>query len=259
MSTNDEKISTSTPVIWITGASQGIGKAVAMAMAREGMIVAASARNAAQLEVLAKHSAELQGNIIPYPLDVTDQNAVHETVNKIIMDHGQINQAILNAGTYIATPAAEFTSSAVRQQVELNLMGVCHCIEPLISIMKTQGKGIIAINASLAGYRGLPKAAGYGATKAALINMAESLHSELSEIGIDIKVINPGFVKTPLTSKNRFPMPFIMEVEKAAEIIVKGMKARQFEIRFPRVFAAFLGILRRLPYPLYFWLIRKTN
>ncbi len=259
MSNNDEKISASAPVIWITGASQGIGKAVAMAMAREGMIVAASARNAVQLEVLAKHSAELQGKIIPYPLNVTDQNAVHETVNKIIMDHGQINQAILNAGIYIATPAAEFTSSAVRQQVELNLMGVCHCIEPLISIMKTQGKGIIAINASLAGYRGLPKSAGYGATKAALINMAESLHSELTEIGIDIKVINPGFVKTPLTSKNRFPMPFLMEVDKAAEIIVKGMKARQFEIRFPRVFAAFLGILRRLPYPLYFWLIRKTG
>lgn len=246
-------------VVWITGASQGIGKAVAIAMAREGMVVAASARNVEQLEVLAKHSAELRGKIIPYPLDVTDQNAVDETVNQIIQDYGQIDQAILNAGTYIATPAAEFTSSAVRQQVELNLMGVCHCIEPLIPIMKNQGKGIIAINASLAGYRGLPKAAGYGATKAALINMAESLHSELSETGIDIKVINPGFVKTPLTSKNRFPMPFLMEVEKAAEIIVKGMNSRQFEIRFPAIFAALLGFLRLLPYPLYFWLIRKTG
>ncbi|WP_257295777.1 SDR family oxidoreductase [Endozoicomonas sp. YOMI1] len=247
------------PLVWITGASQGIGEAVAIALTREGMTVAASARNEERLAALARQSAELPGRIVPYPLDVTDQTAVDETVNQIIDNHGPIDQAILNAGTYIATPAAEFTSSVVRQQMELNLMGVCHCLEPLIATMKKQGKGVIAINASLAGYRGLPKAAGYGATKAALINMAESLNSELWREGIDIKVINPGFVKTPLTNKNRFPMPFLMEVDKAAEIIVKGMKGRQFEIRFPRIFAATLGLLRHLPYPLYFWLVRKTG
>ncbi|WP_419832307.1 SDR family NAD(P)-dependent oxidoreductase [Endozoicomonas atrinae] len=259
MSSNQEIAPSSPSVVWITGASQGIGEAVAIAMAREGLIVAASARNMERLEALANQSTELKGRIIPYPLDVTDQTAVTETVNKIIETHGCIDQAILNAGTYISTSATEFTSSAVRQQVELNLMGVCHCLEPLIASMKKKGKGTIAINASLAGYRGLPRAAGYGATKAALINMAESLYTELSEVGIAIKVINPGFVKTPLTSKNRFPMPFLMEVDKAADIIVKGMKGRQFEIRFPRIFAAILGLLRRLPYPLYFWLIRRAG
>ena len=259
MSSNQDIAPSSPSVVWITGASQGIGEAVAIAMAREGLIVAASARSEERLEALANQSTELKGSIIPYPLDVTDQTAVTETVNKIIEAHGCIDQAILNAGTYISTPATEFTSSAVRQQVELNLMGVCHCLEPLIASMKKQGKGTIAINASLAGYRGLPRAAGYGATKAALINMAESLNTELSEVGIAIKVINPGFVKTPLTNKNRFPMPFLMEVDKAAEVIVKGMKGRQFEIRFPRIFAAILGILRRLPYPLYFWLIRRAG
>ncbi|WP_257267040.1 SDR family oxidoreductase [Endozoicomonas sp. ONNA2] len=246
-------------VVWITGASQGIGEAVAIAMARQGVTVAASARNVDRLAELARQSTDWQGRVIPYPLDVTDQTAVHKTVNEIIEHHGGIDQAILNAGTYISTPAIEFTSDAVRQQVELNLMGVCHCLEPLIATMKKQGQGVIAINASLAGYRGLPKAAGYGATKAALINMAESLNSELWKEGIAIKVINPGFVKTPLTSKNRFPMPFLMAVDKAAEVIVKGMQGRQFEIRFPRMFAAIMGLLRHLPYPLYFWLVRKTG
>ena len=259
MNSTQDTAPSDAPVVWITGASQGIGEAVAIAMAREGMTVAASARNVERLAALARQSDDLPGRIVPYPLDVTDQPAVNETVNQIIDHHGSIDQAILNAGTYIATPAAEFTSSVVREQMELNLMGVCHCLEPLIATMKKQGKGVIAINSSLAGYRGLPKAAGYGATKAALINMAESLNSELWREGIDIKVINPGFVKTPLTSKNRFPMPFLMEVDKAAEVIVQGMKARHFEIRFPRIFAAMLGLLRHLPYPLYFWLVRKTG
>lgn len=259
MNSTQDTTPSNAPVVWITGASQGIGEAVAIALAREGVTVAASARNEERLAALARQSDELPGRIVPYPLDVTDQTAVNETVNKIIANHGAVGQAILNAGTYIASPAAEFTSNVVRQQMELNLMGVCHCLEPLIAAMKKQGKGVIAINASLAGYRGLPKAAGYGASKAALINMAESLNSELWQEGIDIKVINPGFVKTPLTSKNRFPMPFLMEVDKAAEVIVKGMKGRQFEIRFPHMFAAIMALLRHLPYSMYFWLVRKTG
>ena len=246
-----------TAVVWITGASQGIGAAVALAMAREGLTIAASARNEEKLNNLAAQSAALKGKIIPYPLDVTDQSAVNATVSKIINDHGQINQAILNAGTYLPEVAEAFNSQAVRQQVELNLMGVCHCIEPLISQMKSQGQGTIAINASLAGYRGLPRSAGYGATKAALINMAESLQSELPALGINIKLINPGFVKTPLTDKNRFPMPFLIEAEQAANIIVKGMKSRKFEIRFPCLFAGIVGFMRYLPYSLYFYLIAK--
>ena len=246
-----------TTVVWITGASQGIGAAVALAMAREGMTIAASARNEEKLSTLVAQSEGLKGNIVAYPLDVTDPNAVNAAVSKIIRDHGQIDQAILNAGTYLPEVAEAFNSQAMRQHVELNLMGVCHCIEPLIPLMKNLGQGIIAINASLAGYRGLPRSASYGATKAALINMAESLRTELPALGIDIKLINPGFVKTPLTDKNRFPMPFLIEADRAAKIIVKGMKSRKFEIRFPSFFAGLLGLLRLMPYPLYFYLVTK--
>jgi len=246
-------------LVWITGASQGIGEAVALIMAQQGITVAASARSAERLQMLARQSENLPGRIIPYPLDVTDPAAVKATVSRIEQDVGPIDQAILNAGTFIEWPAEQFTSDNVRVQVELNLMGVCHCLEPLIAVMKDRGRGTIAINASLAGYRGLPRAAGYGASKAALINMAESLHTELTALGIHIKLINPGFVQTPLTSKNRFPMPFLMAVEPAAQRIVNGMNSNPFEIRFPWMFAAFMGCLRHLPYSLYFWLVRKTR
>ena len=250
---------TSPSLVWITGASQGIGEAVALAMAQQGITVAASARSASRLQALAGQSANLPGRILPYPLDVTDPAAVKATVQHIEQELGPIDQAILNAGTFVEQPAEQFTCDNVRGQVELNLMGTCHCLEPLIAVMTARGRGTIAINASLAGYRGLPKAAGYGASKAALINMAESLHTELTELGIEIKLINPGFVQTPLTDKNRFPMPFLMAVGPAAALIVKGMNARGFEIRFPWVFAALMGLLRHLPYSVYFWLVRKTQ
>ena len=180
-------------------------------------------------------------------------------MQRIEQELGPIDQAILNAGTFVEQPAAEFTCDNVRGQVALNLMGTCHCLEPLIAVMKKRGRGTIAINASLAGYRGLPRSAGYGASKAALINMAESLHTELTTVGIDIKLINPGFVQTPLTDKNRFPMPFLMAVEPAAARIIAGMSGRAFEIRFPWFFAALMGFLRHLPYSIYFWLVRKTQ
>ena len=246
-------------LVWITGASQGIGEAVALAMARQGITVAASARSASRLQALAGQSENLPGQIVPCPLDVTDPAAVKATVHQIEQELGPIDQAILNAGTFIEQPAAQFSCDNVRKQVELNLMGTCHCLEPLIAVMKERGRGTIAINASLAGYRGLPKAAGYGASKAALINMAESLHTELTALGVDIKLINPGFVQTPLTDKNRFPMPFLMAVEPAAALIVKGMNARPFEVRFPWFFAGLMGLLSRLPYSIYFWLVRKTQ
>ena len=246
-------------LVWITGASQGIGEAVALAMARQGSTVAVSARSTERLHLLAEQCEHLPGQIVPYPLDVTDPAAVKATVHRIEQELGPIDQAILNAGTFVEQPAEQFSCDNVRGQVALNLMGTCHCLEPLIAVMKDRGRGTIAINASLAGYRGLPRSAGYGASKAALINLAESLHTELTTLGIDIKLINPGFVQTPLTDKNRFPMPFLMAVEPAAARIIAGMNGRAFEIRFPWFFAALMGLLRHLPYSIYFWLVRKTQ
>lgn len=246
-----------TIVAWITGASQGIGRALALAMAEQGITVAVSARSQDNLSTLVEDARQLPGTVVAYPLDVTDQQAVNQTVERIIRELGQIDQAILNAGTFIPMPASRFRARVIHEQMTLNVMGVCYCLEPLITAMQAKGRGLIAINASLAGYRGLPKSSAYGATKAALINMAESMYLDLRSSGIDIKIINPGFVKTPLTDKNRFSMPFLMAVDDAAKAILRGLRSNRFEIRFPFLFAGIIGLLRILPYRLYFWLIRR--
>ena len=245
------------PVVWITGASQGIGKALSLAMVNHGMTVIASARNRKNLEALQAESAGSLGQLEIYPLDVTDKTAVNDCVNYIFETFGRIDQAVLNAGTFIPMHGKNFSTEIMQKQIDLNLMGVCYCIEPLITIMQQQNQGVIAINASLSGYRGLPLAAAYGASKAALINMAECLKLDLQLSGIDVKVINPGFVKTPLTDKNKFPMPFLMTSEKAAQIILKGLNRSGFEIRFPAFFSFFLKVLQMLPYSLYFKLVQR--
>ncbi|MCL6270826.1 SDR family NAD(P)-dependent oxidoreductase [Sansalvadorimonas sp. 2012CJ34-2] len=246
-------------VVWITGASQGIGKALAWAMAEQGTHVVASARSRENLEQLAQESSNLSGCIEPLPLDVTDAQACSQAIMQIMNKHGQLDQAVLNAGTFFPMKGNEFRAETVRRQMDINVMGVCNCLEPVIEVMKKQGRGVIAINASLSGYRGLPKAAAYGASKAALINMAECLKLELHGNGIDVKVINPGFVKTPLTDKNKFPMPFLTPADKAAQAIIKGLSRSGFEIRFPFIFASLLHLMKILPYCMYFFLMGRAN
>ena len=202
---------TKSNVIWITGASMGIGKALALELADQGHTVIVSARSRDKLSALVEESHPLPGAIHAYPLDVTCQQSVNDVVTAIQNDFSTIDQAVLNAGTFLPMPGSRFSADVIKQQFDLNVFGVSYCLEALIPVMKQQKRGLIAINASLAGYRGLPKSAAYGATKAALINMAECLKLDLDPYGLDVKVINPGFVKTPLTDKNDFTMPFLME------------------------------------------------
>ena len=250
---------TKSNVIWITGASMGIGKALALELANQGHTVIASARSRDKLSALVEESRPLPGAIHAYPLDVTCQQSVNDVVTAIQNDFSTIDQAVLNAGTFLPMPGSRFSADVIKQQFDLNVFGVSYCLEALIPVMKQQKRGLLAINASLAGYRGLPKSAAYGATKAALINMAECLKLDLDPYGLDVKVINPGFVKTPLTDKNDFTMPFLMESEQAARIISNGLVSRKFEIRFPTVFAGTMGFLRRLPYRCYFALVKRVR
>lgn len=237
--------------VWITGASSGIGRALALRLARDGRTVIASARSADALAVLAREN----GNIKAWPLDVTDAAACEEAVAGIEAAHGAIALAVLNAGTHKSTPAADLRAADIRALVDINLMGTVNALAPLLARRAQQ----IAVVASVAGYSGLPTAAGYGATKAALINMCEALKPECDALGIKLQLVNPGFVKTPLTDKNDFPMPFIMEVDDAVDAMVRGLASDRFEIVFPKRFALILKFLRLLPYGLYFPLIRKTT
>ena len=241
---------------WITGASTGIGRVLALRLARDGWRVAASARGAEHLRTL---ESEGGGAVQIYPLDVTDAGAAADVAVEIMRDLGPIDLVVANAGTHAATPAAGFDAAVVRRLVEVNLLGAANTLAAAMPDMIRRRAGQIAVVASVAGYRGLPSAAAYSASKAALIALAEGLKFDLDRVGVKIQVINPGFVRTPLTDRNPFPMPFLMEPEDAAKAIFDGMNKRKFEIAFPTPFVLILKILRMLPYSAYFWVVKKTT
>lgn len=242
--------------IWMTGASSGIGHAAALELARRGHEVVVSARSEDKLRSLA---AEAEGTIHPMPLDVTDGAAVRQVVERIERERGEIDVAVLAAGTHQPVAAADFTAEGLRKVVEINLMGVANCLEPVMAAMIRRRRGRIAIVSSVAGYRGLPTSAYYGATKAALINMAESLRFDLVKRGVHLQLVDPGFVRTPLTDKNEFSMPFLMEPDDAARRLADGLESDRFEVTFPKRFTWILKALRCLPYALYFPVISRAT
>lgn len=243
-------------LIWVTGASSGIGEALVRQLARRGDRVAISARSADKLDAIAKSAPE---RLFPYPLDVGERAQVAETLVAIERDLGPLDIAVLNAGTHKPANGAAFDAGDFETLIKVNLFGTSNCLEPLIKTFVGRRRGRIAIVASVAGYRGLPNAAYYGASKAALINLAESLKLDLDPHGVRIQLIDPGFVKTPLTDKNDFNMPFLMNVEDAAGRMVEGLDSDAFEVTFPRRFTYQLKALRCLPYRLYFPLIARAT
>ena len=240
-------------VVWITGASTGIGAAIARQLADQGVTVAASARSAESLAALAAANS----NIKPFPLDVTDEAAVAGCFQTIELEFGAIDLIIAGAGTYAAVTMGDFNTQAFKRMYEVNYLGVINVLAAALPAFRARKSGHISWIASVAGYRGLPKAAAYGPTKAALINLAESLKEELAPDNVLISVINPGFVKTPMTAQNDFPMPFLMDAEDAARATLDGLQGKRFEVAYPKRFVAILKLARVLPYALYFWLIRR--
>jgi NADP-dependent 3-hydroxy acid dehydrogenase YdfG len=238
--------------VWITGAGSGIGEALAVALAARGETVIASGRRQALLEALAAR----QPGITPLPLDVTDPAAVAAAVAAMAPVPAT---AILCAGTHQKTPAAAFDAGEVRHLVETNLMGIVHCVAALLPAFRAAGRGHLVLVASVAGYRGLPTAAGYSASKAAVIALAESLKLDLDGSGIRVTLVNPGFVDTPLTQRNDFRMPDMISPQAAARDILNGLDGTAFEIAFPRRFAFVMRLLRLLPDRLYFFVVHKAT
>jgi short-subunit dehydrogenase len=244
-----------TPVIWITGASTGIGRELALRYAREGSVVAASARSADKLSALASENK----NIRAYPVDVTDQAAVAAAARAIEAELGPIELAVLNAGIWHPMTASNYDLAKVHESTAINYGGVVNALGPVMSSMIARGRGHIALVASVAGYRGLPKGAAYAPTKAAIISLAETLAADLKLKGVTMTVVNPGFVATPMTAVNNFPMPFLISEKEAVDAIVAGLAKRKFEVVFPTKMAIMMKSLRVLPYSLYFWLTGKIS
>ena len=246
MSENQKKI-------WITGASSGIGKALAEKFALEGWKVAASARRKEILDEMSNHE-----NIFSYPLDVTNQDQIKISFEKIIEDFNELDLCVFSSGTYDPKLEQEINVKQNKFVMETNFFGVLYCINAVENYFKNKKNGHISIVSSVAAYRGLPNSSGYGPSKAALTNLTESLYFDFKKHNVRISLVSPGFIKTPLTDKNEFPMPFIKSPEFAAEKMFNGLtKSKAFEIHFPKALTILLKIFRVLPYKIYLFLIDK--
>lgn len=232
-------------IAWVTGASSGIGRAVALRLADAGWRVAASARSAEKLDEL---TALRPGRIEAFPIDVTDREAVKLVARSIEQSMGAIDLALFSAGSYTRDSAGDFDAGVLAELVNLNVVGTGNCLEAVIAPMMARRRGHIAVIASVAGFIGLPGGGFYGATKAGLINLCEALFPELERAGVRLQLINPGFVDTPLTEKNDFPMPFLISQDEAAKAIVSGLASSRFEIIFPWQMAIATKLLRAMPY-----------
>jgi len=239
--------------VWLIGASSGIGEATARMLMQRGARVALTSRNQDALMTLAGGTAMVAA------ADVTERVRLKAAFDDVCAAFGDIDVAIINAGTHQPVRAWELDAAAAEKLVQVNLVGAINATALLAPYFAQRGSGRIAITASVAGYGGLPTGLVYGATKAALINFAETLYLDLAPKGVAVHLINPGFVKTPLTDLNDFTMPALIGVDEAACEILAGIERGQFEIHFPKRFTRMLKLLRLLPYRAYFPLVHRIT
>ena len=240
--------------VWITGASSGIGKALAIKFAREGWQVAASARR----ENLLKDLNNQNQNIHSFPLDVKNQEGTKNIFQNIIEKFKTLDICVFCTGIHDPEAEKKLSSEKIREIMETNFFGTLNCIIAVNTFFREKKSGHISIVSSVAGYRGLPAASGYCASKSALISLAESLYFDFKRHNVRVSLISPGFIKTPLTDKNKFSMPMIKSAEFAAEKMFIGLTKRNaFEIHFPKSFTMFVKLLKIMPNWLFFWLVGK--
>ena len=246
-------------VVWLVGASTGIGRATADQLHALGAVVVVSARSEPALE---RFVAEHPGSDA-IALDVTDRAAVRAAAARIVESHGSIDLACYCAGTYAEMRATDFDLEVALRHQQVNYVGALYLLDALLPQLLAQARsgrgGHLSLISSVAGFRGLPKALAYGPTKAALINLAETLYLDLAPKGVGVSLINPGFVETPLTAGNDFRMPALIRPEEAARAIVAGWQAGAFEIHFPKRFTLWLKGLRLLAYGPYFAAVRRST
>ena len=240
--------------IWITGASTGIGKALALKFAHEGWQVAASARRENLLQDLNKNNP----NIHAFPLDVKDETKSQKIFQDIINKFQTLDICVFCTGIHDPESEKKLNAEKIREIMETNFFGTVNCIMAVNAYFRERKNGHISIVSSVAGYRGFPAASGYCASKAALTSLAESLFFDFKRYNVRISLVSPGFIKTPLTDKNKFPMPMIKSPEYAAEKMFIGLtKKNTFEIHFPKTFTIIVKLLKIMPNWLFFFLVGK--
>jgi NAD(P)-dependent dehydrogenase (short-subunit alcohol dehydrogenase family) len=240
--------------VWIVGASSGIGRATASALHRAGARVVVSARKP---DALAQFEAA-HPDALSLPLDVTDRAAVQAAAARIAQ-HAPLDAVMFCAGYYTEQRATAFDLDEMLRHQQVNYVGALHVLDAVLPGFIARRAGFISLVSSVAGFRGLPKSLAYGPTKAALINLAETLYLDLQPLGIGVNVINPGFVETPLTANNQFDMPALITPDEAARSILHGWARGEFETHFPKRFTRWMKMLRLLPYGLFFPAVRRTT
>ena len=242
--------------IWITGGSTGIGKALALKFANKGWNVAISARR----ENLLNEISENNKNIFGFPLDVTDKNQCKSVFEEIRKKFENIEVCFFSTGTWDPKREKDIDIEQIEDVFKVNFFGTLNSIKAVESYFKNKGSGTITIVSSIAGYRGLPNSTGYGPSKAALNNLTESLYFDFKRSNVRVCLVSPGFIKTPMTDKNDFKMPFLKDTDYAADKIYDGLVNKSiFEIHFPKSLTIILKILSFLPSKLYFSLIGKMT
>jgi NAD(P)-dependent dehydrogenase (short-subunit alcohol dehydrogenase family) len=255
MSLNPRITDWSGQVVWLVGASSGIGLATAKLLHARGAKVIVSARNAAAIAAFEAAHADSLG----IALDATDRGAMASAVERIVTRFGRLDMALYCAGHYAALRATAFDLDQMLQHDKVNYVGALYMLDAVLPVLLRQKSGHVSLVASVAGYRGLPNALAYGPTKAALINLAQTLYLDLQPQGIGVSVICPGFVETPLTAQNEFKMPALIQPEEAAREMLAGWADGEFEIHFPKRFTRFLKALSHLGDGLYFKAIRRVT
>ena len=242
--------------IWITGGSTGIGKALAIKFAQEGWNVAISARR----ENLLKEISDMNSNISSFPLDVTDKSKCTEVFKSIIDKFESLDICFFSTGTWDPKKEKDIDLDQIENVFKVNFFGTLNSIKCVEKYFKDKKSGIITIVSSIAGYRGLPNSTGYGPSKSALNNLAESLYFDFKRSNVRVCLVSPGFIKTPMTDKNDFKMPFLKTTEYAANKIYNGLvNSNVFEIHFPKSLTLILKIFSFLPSKIYFGLVGKMT
>ena len=242
-------------VVWIVGASSGIGRATAAALHARGAVLVVSARNADALQRFVDQHPGSRA----IALDVGDAQALQQALARVIESSGGVDLVLYCAGHYKAMSADRFDLAEALQHLQVNYVGALNLLAAVLPQLRAQRGGHLSLVASVAGYRGLPQALAYGPTKAALQHLADTLYLDLQAEGIGVSVINPGFVETPLTAGNRFTMPALLTPVQAANFMLDGWARGRFEIHFPKRFSLWLKLLRLLPDSWYFAMVRRAT
>lgn len=241
-----QTIPLSQQIIWLTGASSGIGEALISALASRCQHLIISARSRDKLEILAQPF----NNVTAIPVDITDLTAMQQAADQIEQTFGRLDTLIANAGTCEYVDVNNFEAAMVQRVLNTNFIGLANNVEVALPLLRASRRGYLVGVSSSVAYLAMPRAQAYGASKAAMTHFLEAMKADLSAENIDVSVVSPGFVQTPLTDVNDFPMPMRISADDAAQRIIKGLEKRNWDIHFPKRFTLLLKLIANLPAPL---------